>query len=200
VTGVTANTDPTTYTGACPKIFTFHAAITANGPGTVTYRWERSDGGYSEPQSVTFSEANVKTVTSQWELSASSSGWHRIHVLTPNNISSDPVHYTLNCGGTSLVTGIVISVDPNIYSGVCPTTVNFLATITASGPGVVTYRWERSDGAIAPVQSLTFAGAGALMVSTSWTRGGGTGWQRLHVLTPNDGQSGQINFTLTCVP
>jgi hypothetical protein len=105
VTNVTANTEPSTFSGPCPKIFTFYATITANGPGAVTYRWERSDGAYSETQSVTFYEAGIKTMTSQWELGESASGWHRIHILTPNNMSSNQVYYTLTCGSTSLVTG-----------------------------------------------------------------------------------------------
>ena len=200
VTGVTANTDPATFTGACPKTFTFSAAITANGPGTVTYRWERSDGGSSDVQSITFNAAGTKTIMLQWELSTSSSGWYRVHVLTPNNAVSNQAYYTLNCSGASLVTGIVIGVDPNTYTGACPATVNFWATITTSGPGTVTYTWERSDGGTAPVQSITFAAAGAQMVNTTWLRGGGTGWQRLHVLTPGDAVSNQIGFTITCTP
>ena len=84
--------------------------------------------------------------------------------------------------------------------GPCPKTVNFSAIIIASGPGVVTYKWERSDGAIAPTESVTFPSAGAQTVTISWTRGGGTGWQRLHILIPNDVVSGHLNFTLICVP
>jgi hypothetical protein len=201
VTSVTANTDPSTFTGACPKTFTFYATITANGPGTVTYRWERSDGGYSDIQSVKFYEAGTKTTTLQWELSTSSSGWHRVHVLTPNSMTSNPVYYTLNCGGASLVTGIVIGVDPYTYTGVCPKTINFWGTITANGPGTVTYRWERSDNTSTVPETITFTAAGAQMVANTWTLDAtGTGWQRLHILTPNDVVSDEINFSLTCVP
>jgi hypothetical protein len=200
VTSVTANTDPSTFNGVCPKTFTFYTTITANGPGTVTYRWERSDGGYSDVQSVTFYQAGTKTTALQWELNASASGWHRVHILSPNDVTSNPVYYTLNCDTASLVTGIVIGVDPYIYIGVCPKTVNFWANIAANGPGTVTYQWERSDGDITPVQSITFASAGAQMVFTTWTRGEGTGWQRLHILTPNDVVSSQTSFTITCIP
>ena len=201
VTGVTANIDPLTYIGACPKTFTFYVTITANGPGIVTYRWERNDGRYSESQGVTFYGAGTKTTTIQADLSGTSSGWYRAHVLAPNDAASDQVNYMLNCAGASLVTSIVMNVDPNIYSGPCPTTVNFWATITASGPGPVTYRWERSDNATAmTAQTVIFASAGTETVATTWTRGGGTGWQRLHVLTPNDAVSSPIGFTLTCVP
>ena len=201
VTSITANIDPLTFTGVCPKTFTFYVTITANGAGTVTYRWERNDGRNSDPQSVTFYGAGTKTTTIQSDLSGTSSGWYRAHVLAPNDTASDRVNYTLNCASASLVTGIVMNVDPNIYSGPCPTTVNFWATITASGPGPVTYRWERSDNAtdMTP-QTIIFTSAGTQTVATTWTRGGGIGWQRLHVLTPNDEVSSPIGFTLTCVP
>ncbi|MGB8708135.1 MAG: hypothetical protein WCD72_09380 [Dehalococcoidia bacterium] len=197
VTSVIANTSPSTFTGACPKTFTFYATITANGPGTVTYRWERSDGGYSDIQSITFYEAGTKTTTLQWELSGSASGWHRIHVLTPYDAASNPVYYTLNCSGGSLVTGIIVGVDQYPFTGPCPKTIHFWGIIAANGPGTVTYRWERSDGATAP-ETITFTAAGSQAVTNLWTRGEGTGWQRLHVLTPNDAVSSQIDFAVTC--
>jgi len=200
VTSVIANIEPLTFTGVCPKILTLSATFTANGPGAVTYRWERSDIAYSDVKSIIFDEAGTKTITSQWELSESATGWYRVHVLTPRDTTSIPVNYLISCSNTSLVTGVVVSVDPNSYTGVCPKAINFWATITANGPGTITYQWERSDGAIAPVQSITFPSTGAQMVSTTWTRGGGTGWQRLHILTPNDVTSNQIDFTVNCVP
>ena len=197
VTSVIANTYPSTFTGACPKTFTFYATITANGPGTVTYRWERSDGGYSDIQSITFNEAGTKTTTFQWDLSGSATGWHRIHVLTPYDAASNPVFYTLNCAAGSLVTGIVVGVDQYPFTGPCPKTIHFWGIITANGPGTVTYRWERSDGATAP-ETITFTAAGSQTVTNLWTRGEGNGWQRLHVLTPNDAVSSQIDFAMTC--
>ncbi len=115
VTSVVANTEPSTFAGACPKNFNFYATITANGPGTVTYRWESTDSQYSEYsdiQSITFNEAGTKTTTSQWELSGSALGLHRVHVLTPNDMGSIPIRYELNCAGDPLVTGIVVGVIP----------------------------------------------------------------------------------------
>jgi len=197
VTSIIANTYPSTFTGTCPKTFTFYATITANGPGTVTYRWERSDGGYSDIQSITFYEAGSKTTTLQWDLSGSATGWHRIHVLTPYDAASNPVYYTLNCAAGSLVTGIVVGVDQYPFTGPCPKTIHFWGIITTNGPGTVTYRWERSDGATAP-ETITFTAAGSQAVTNLWTRGEGNGWQRLHVLTPNDTISSQIDFAMTC--
>lgn len=198
VTSVTANTDPSTFTGACPKTFTFYATITANGAGAVTYRWERNDGRYSDPQSVTFYGAGAKTTTIQADLSGTSSGWYRAHVLAPNDIASIPVYYTLNCDSGSFVTGIIVGVDQYPFTGPCPKTIHFWGTISAGGPGVVTYKWERSDGTANATEVITFTAAGPQTVTNLWTRGEGTGWQRLHVLTPNDAVSSQIDFVMTC--
>ena len=198
VTGVTANIDPLTYIGACPKTFTFYVTITANGPGIVTYRWERNDGRYSESQGVTFYGAGTKTTTIQADLSGTSSGWYRAHVLAPNDTASIPVYYTLNCDSGSLVTGIIVGVDQYPFTGPCPKTIHFWGTIAASGAGIVTYRWERSDGTANATEVITFTAAGSQTVTNLWTRGEGTGWQLLHVLTPNDAVSSQIDFVMTC--
>jgi hypothetical protein len=96
VTSVIASISPLTFTGACPKTFTLLATITANGPGTVTYRWEREDLRYSDVKSITFNEAGTQTTTTQWIFSETSTNWLRVHVLT-NDVTSAPVYYTLTC-------------------------------------------------------------------------------------------------------
>ena len=197
IISVVGNTSPSNFAGTCPKTFTFNATVTTNGPGTVTYRWERNDGGYSDVQSINFYESGTKTATLQWELSESASGWHRIHVLTPYDTASNPVYYTLNCGG-SLVTGIIVGVDQYPFTGPCPKTIHFWGTIAASGPGTVTYRWERSDNSMTAPETITFNAAGSQTVTNLWTRGEGAGWQRLHVLAPNDVLSNRIDFEMTC--
>jgi hypothetical protein len=199
VTSVVATSSLSTFTGACPKTFTFYATITVNGPGTVSYRWEGSDGKYSNNQGMTFYAAGTQTATLQWDLSETASGWHRIHVLAPYDAASNPVYYTLNCGSGLLVTGITVGVDQYPFTGPCPKTIHFWGTIATSGPGIVTYRWERSDGtATAAPETIIFTAAGTQTVTNIWTRGEGTGWQRLHVLTPNDAVSSQIDFVMTC--
>jgi len=196
VTSVVATSSPTNFTGVCPKTFTFYATITVNGPGTVTYRWERDDGRYSDTQGIVFNAAGSRTTTMQWDLSGSSTGWHRIHVITPYDAASNPVYYTLTCDG-SLVTGIIIGVDQYPYTGPCPKTIHFWGIITANGPGAVDYRWERNDGTTSP-GTVTFAAAGSQTVTNLSTRGAGIGWQRLRVLTPNEAVSSQIDFQITC--
>ena len=93
VTSVTANTESST--GACP--FTLYANITANGPGTVTYIWEETNGaGYSYTFSITFPTAGTQKITLPLEMSGLPSSWYRVRVLTPNDAVSNPTYYT-NC-------------------------------------------------------------------------------------------------------
>jgi hypothetical protein len=97
VTNVTASADPPSYTGACPKTFNFYGVITANGPGTVTYTWERSDGALAPTYSLTFPSAGSATVTDYWQLGASGPHWERLHVFTPNEMVSNQANFTLTC-------------------------------------------------------------------------------------------------------
>src|SRR6185436_17343524 len=43
ITSIVINVNPASHVGECPVTFTFTASVTANGPGTITYRWEHSD-------------------------------------------------------------------------------------------------------------------------------------------------------------
>jgi len=199
VTGATASVSPASYNGACPGVFNFSANITTNGAGTVTYRWERSDGAVGPTQSLTFGGPGTQTVTTSWSLGARGTFWERIHILSPNDAYSNQATFTNNCTTAFAVTNVTASVSPTSYSGSCPGTFNFSARITTNGAGTVTYRWERSDGAVGPTQSLTFAGAGTQTVTTSWTLGArGTYWERVHILSPNDIYSNQATFTNNC--
>jgi hypothetical protein len=199
VTSVTASVDPSSFIGACPKTFNFYAVITVNGPGTVTYRWERSDGASGTTKSITFAAAGSQTVTDSWTIGISYSGWQVVHILTPNDSLSNQANFTLTCEEGFAVTSVTASVFQSSFIGGCPKTFHFSAVITVNGPGTVTYRWERSDGGSADTQSITFAAAGSQTVTDSWRLWASySGWERVHILTPNDSLSNQANFTLTC--
>ena len=96
VTSVVASISPSTFTGSCPKTFTLNATITANAPGTISYRWERDDLRYSDIQSMTFTAAGTQTTTKLWDFGETSSGSIKLHVLT-GDVSSVPVSYSLTC-------------------------------------------------------------------------------------------------------
>jgi hypothetical protein len=180
--------------GPCPRTYTFTGSITTDGACTVTYRWERSDGSPGPVQAINFPSAGSVTVSEQWMVGGNYSGWERLHILTPTDGYSNPANFTQVCSG-----GVTnISVTPSVAPGGCPRTFTFTGIITASGPCTVTYRWERSDGASSPLQSLTFPGAGSVTVTQSWQTGISSGWMQLHVLTPNELVSGHAPFSQTC--
>jgi hypothetical protein len=97
VTSVTAIVTPSLFLGTCPKTFNFSAAITVNGPGTVTYMWEKSNGAFGFPQSITFTAAGSKKVYATWTLGDDYVGWQRVHTLTPNAIKSNKANFKLDC-------------------------------------------------------------------------------------------------------
>jgi hypothetical protein len=168
VTSVTASVNPASYNGGCPATFQFTAKIKANGPGTVTYKWERSDGATSAPQTAVLSASGLQIVTTSWTLGkASFSGWERLHVTSPNDLTSNNAAFALTCVPFA-VTAISASVDPPVYTGPCPKTFKFTGVITANGPGTVTYRWEHSPGT-GKVETVTFDAAGSKTVTKDYS-------------------------------
>jgi len=97
------------------------------------------------------------------------------------------------------VKSVTASVDNASYTGPCPYKFNFTAVIEVNGPGDVKYKWERSDGALAPEETITFTEAGSKSVMSSWQLGlDFSGWKQLHILSPIDLTSNQANFDLNC--
>jgi len=98
----------------------------------------------------------------------------------------------------------VVRVDPSGGPVACPKTITFTARISAiQGSGTVSYRWLRSDGASAPVQTLVFDGPGSQDVTETWRRGGDpgaaiSGWEGVRILSPAGATSDKANFELTC--
>jgi hypothetical protein len=199
VTSVTASVAPSSFNGACPKDFSCSAVITANAPGKVTYRWERSDGGNSPTQTVNFATAGSQTVTTGWPRQTSGAYWVRIRTLTPNEVLSNQASFNLTCSAPFAVTKVVVSVDPTYFAGACPKEFGCSVLITVNGPGTVTYQWERSDGGISPTQTMTFAAAGTAGGYTKWPREeSGIYAVQVRTITPNEVVSNFHMFQLNC--
>jgi hypothetical protein len=97
--------------------------------------------------------------------------------------------------------GVDATLDsPPTLTGNCnPTRVHFVAHLTATGPGKVTYVWLRSDKGASAVQNLAFGKAGPLPVGYDWlVRARTSGWVSLKVLTPALQQSRKVAFEVTC--
>ena len=90
-------------------------------------------------------------------------------------------------------------VKPVHFAGKCPKRFDFVGKITVNRPGVVKYRWIRSDGAIAPVKTIRFLRRGTRTVTSYWQLSTqGKHWQAIRVLAPNKLQSNRAVFTLKC--
>jgi hypothetical protein len=138
VTGVIASVNPPSFTGACPTTFYSEAIIAVNGPGpgTVTYRWERSDGGYESTQSVNFTNERSQTVSRWWNVDTSGTYWVRVHILSPNDTTSNQANFTLNCA----------SAPTDGWTGTWSTTYGMMY-LTQTG-NQVTGTYEHSNGHI----------------------------------------------------
>jgi hypothetical protein len=207
VLGVTTMVEPSAFTGACPKNFSCSAIITANGAGTVTYRWERSDGGSSPTQTAVFASAGSQTVSTGWPREAGGTYWVRIRTLSPNEILSNQASFTLSCTTVESpppeltlfqVQSVSLNVTPTTYNGLCPAQFTCSVTITVNGPGQVTYQWERSDGMSAP-QYMNFTAAGSKTATTGWNPPTQYPWVRVRTLSPNVKVSTQRTVENNCL-
>jgi hypothetical protein len=92
---------------------------------------------------------------------------------------------------------------PESYSGTCPTVIKFSGSIRSSEATPVTYRFLRSDGASAQVQTIQFDAPGNRNVETTWQLGGPqlpqfSGWQQIDILSPTQAKSNQASFKISC--
>jgi len=99
VKDVTLSVNKASHSGNCPYTFTFVAEITVKGETTATYILEFG-GGINGPatsaETTTFSEGTVELTFSP-EFTATGSGWARLHITAPNDITSNQVEITLTC-------------------------------------------------------------------------------------------------------
>ena len=93
VTGVSTTVN-NSAPAACPLPFVFTANITANGAGTVTYHWNRSDGANSAVQTLTFGAAGSQSVSYTWSLGATGAAWARVYIDSPNHQYFSPANVT----------------------------------------------------------------------------------------------------------
>jgi hypothetical protein len=92
VESVTVSVSPE-VSALCPVVFTATATIRVNQAGTVTYRGEFDDGTNLPSGSMTFTGAGAKSITYSWSLSYPDSGSIRIHILSPNSLTSNSARW-----------------------------------------------------------------------------------------------------------
>jgi hypothetical protein len=96
---VLTSVDTTSIANSCPPghDFKLTANIFTNGPGTVTYVWEFSDGSISDEHSLNFPGAGTQTVSTTFKATATGDYWGRVRIDNPNHQSFDKISFSLNC-------------------------------------------------------------------------------------------------------
>jgi hypothetical protein len=100
----------------------------------------------------------------------------------------------------AIVSKVVVTADQSSFTGKCPHTVKFTATIYSTGTGTVQFKWIRSDGGHqAHNPSVTLGGTGTDTVTYEWRLGKNfQGWVAMQTITPNQVKSNNANFQITC--
>lgn len=105
------------------------------------------------------------------------------------------------------VVAVTLKAEPPTYRGLCPASVRFSGRISVDGPGLVSYRFVRSDGTKGLVEALTFTGAESEDVSTTWDVGNSSrtgtkkfeAWESIQILEPERHEA-RASFVATCDP
>ena len=117
-------------------------------------------------------------------------------------LATGPLTSTSAVAQAPLVNHVTAVARPAQYDGNCPASIEFVGTIFMNEQAIVSYRWERSDGATGPVQTVHVTGPRQVAV-VRWQlrRPVGEvfqGAEILHVLSPGDFHSNPAQFTLVC--
>jgi len=95
----------------------------------------------------------------------------------------------------------VVNAIPSSFNGVCPKTIVFKGTITASAPCTVQYKFIRSDGASSALKSVVIPASGTNVVEDTWMIGDTyKGWEAIQIISPAAYTSPHASFIMTCLP
>ncbi|MCJ7663088.1 MAG: hypothetical protein MUO24_02470 [Desulfobacterales bacterium] len=94
--------DPPSYVGACPATINFRGTISTNKAAVVKYKFIRSDGGETPVQTLNFSAAGSKPVSTTWSLGRDYTGWKAIKVISPVIVESNKANFSIRCKPVNL--------------------------------------------------------------------------------------------------
>ena len=103
-------------------------------------------------------------------------------------------------GSTIQIKDVQVRVDKQSYTGGCPVTLTFRATVHSTGTGVIRYTWVTSDGGSYPVVNKKLSGTGTdeLTLHTWQLSKTYSGTATVKILSPAQNQSGGTSFQVTC--
>jgi hypothetical protein len=93
--------DPVNFRGGCPATITFNGTISLDRPGTVRYRFIRSDRARGPFFTLKFEQAGQQNVSTTWRLGGARlkhyEGWEAIQIVYPRVMLSNRAHFMMNC-------------------------------------------------------------------------------------------------------
>jgi hypothetical protein len=112
-------------------------------------------------------------------------------------------HNTASLSGSHVVSfKAVANVTPPVAASKCarPTTFTFSGTLSATGPGTVTYRWVYSSAKPGPVQTVRFTSARSKVVTGEVVKSekAGGGWGEIKMISPVAQTSDRAAYKLLC--
>lgn len=105
VTNATVSVSPQIYTGHCPKSFIFTGIVSVNKAGTVSYKWEKSDGTVSPETILQFDGPSSKNLYIPMSKALSGSVGAKLIIISPNNFTTDEVVGFAMCQNVGNFTG-----------------------------------------------------------------------------------------------
>jgi hypothetical protein len=88
VTDIQLRLDPPSLNVSCtafPQYIIVNADITTNGPATVTWQWETSEGETINANPVLFLETSSQSDFVYYRVKAAKDYWIQVHILSPND-------------------------------------------------------------------------------------------------------------------
>jgi hypothetical protein len=99
VTDIRLRVDPPSLNVSCtafPQYITVNADIVTNGPTTVTWHWETSEGQSIGANSLLFLETGSQGDFMYYKINTAKDYWIQVHILSPNDITGR-VTFKANC-------------------------------------------------------------------------------------------------------
>jgi hypothetical protein len=90
VTDIQLRVDPPSLNVSCiafPQYITVNADIITNGPTTVTWRWETSEGESIGANPLLFLETGSQSDFVYYKINSAKDYWIQVHILSPNDIT-----------------------------------------------------------------------------------------------------------------
>jgi hypothetical protein len=98
--------DPVQFVGHCPTTVKFYGTISVNGPGSVLYTFQRSDGSYVAEPKIVYYDAGSHAVQMSWKVgnyyapTRVYNQWVQIKVSQPNELTSNKAKFSITCKNT----------------------------------------------------------------------------------------------------